>query len=227
MCGRYGRYSAADVFAKIIDAEVSGRLDDDVRYNRPPGTFQAIALQNPDNGALTLGPAWWGFIPNWAKDTKLSPINARSETAHTNKLFAKAFAHQRCLVPADYWIEWQKQGDAKQPYAIRPKGGHPFFFAGIWSKAARLPEDHPAAGQVTFAILTGQPNDDIDHIHNRQPQALTAEGARHWLDPDLDAAQAHEVLESERHASYQAWPIEKKVGNPSNDGPEIIEPISP
>ncbi|MES1938562.1 SOS response-associated peptidase [Salinisphaera hydrothermalis] len=226
MCGRFGRYHAADVFAKIIDAEVSDRLDDDARYNRPPGTFQAVALLNPDSGAVTLGPAWWGFIPNWAKDTQLSPINARSETAPTNKLFGKAFEHQRCLVPADYWIEWQKQGEAKQPYAIRPKDEQPFFFAGLWSKAARLPDDHPAAGQVTFAILTGTPSADIEHIHNRQPQAMTADGARQWLDPDLDVDQAREVLEKERYANYEAWPIAKKIGNPANEGPDLIEPIS-
>ena len=175
MCGRYGRFSAVEAYAAIIKAMVSPRFEDSAGYNRPPGTFQLIGLVNPDDGAVTLGPAWWGFVPNWATDTKLAPINARSETADEKKLFAKAFEQQRCLVAADYWIEWQRNGDNKQPYAIRPSAGEPFFFAGIWSKASRLPENHAAAGQVTFAILTGQPNDDIAHVHNRQPQALTAE----------------------------------------------------
>ena len=79
---------------------------------------------------------------------------------------------------------------------------------------------------MTFAILTGPPNDDIDDIHDRQPQALTAEGARHWLDPDRDIDQTKEVLANERYASYRAWPIGKRVGNPANDGPEIVEPLS-
>lgn len=205
---------------------VSPRLEDSARYNRPPGTFQLIGLVNPDDGAVTLGPAWWGFVPNWATDTKLAPINARSETAGEKKLFAKAFEQQRCLVAADYWIEWQRDGDDKQPYAIQPKGGHPFFFAGIWSKASRLPEDHAASGQVTFAILTGAPNDDIAHIHNRQPQALTAEGARDWINPDLEPAQLHELLAEERHTSYESWPIAKRVGKPANDDAKIIERVA-
>jgi putative SOS response-associated peptidase YedK len=225
MCGRYGRYSAAEEYAAIIDAMVSPQLEDSARYNRPPGTFQLVGLVNPDDGITTLGPAWWGFVPNWATDTKLSPINARSETAGEKKLFARSFEQQRCLVAADYWFEWQRNSDAKQPYAIRPSDGHPFFFAGIWSKASRLSLDHAAAGQVTFAILTGRPNEDIDHIHNRQPQALTAEGARQWIDPNLDVDRAHKVLSDERHTKYQAWPIGGRVGNPKNDDAGILERV--
>ncbi|MES1925570.1 SOS response-associated peptidase [Salinisphaera sp. T31B1] len=222
MCGRYGRYTAVEDSARVIGATVSPRFEDSASYNRPPGTFQLVGLINPDDGATTLGPAWWGFVPNWASDTRLAPINARSETAADKRLFARAFAQQRCLVAADYWIEWQRTGQAKQPYAIRPADAQPFFFAGIWSKAARLPSDHAAAGQVTFAILTGVPTADIEHIHSRQPQALTPAGARHWLDPDLDIEQARQVLDHERHNRYESWPIDTRVGSPSNDGPEIM-----
>lgn len=228
MCGRYGRTTPAETYAGIIDATISPRLEDSVRYNRPPGTFQLCALRHPDTGDLTVGPAWWGFVPNWATDTKLSPINARSETAHEKKLFAKAFEHQRCLIAADWWYEWQRGGDQKQPYAIRPQAREPFFFAGIWSKASRLPEDHAASGQVTFAILTGEPNDDIAHIHDRQPQALTREAARAWLSPDeSESDQLHPILADGRYTDYASWPIAAAVGSPSNDYPEIIEPIDP
>lgn len=225
MCGRYGRYSAAEAYAGIIDAMVSKRLDDTPSYNRPPGTFQLVGLLNPDNGEAALGPAWWGFIPNWAIDTKLSSINARSETAADKKLFAKAFERQRCLVAADYWIEWQRGERGKQPFAIRPSEAEPFFFAGIWSKAAKLPDDHPASGEVTFAILTGEPNDDIAHIHNRQPQALTAEASRAWIDPDTGPAHLSEILFDGRYSSYESWPVDKRVGKLSEDDAAILDRV--
>jgi putative SOS response-associated peptidase YedK len=227
MCGRYGRTTSAETYAKMLDAQLSQRLEDTVSYNRPPGTFQLCALHHPDTGELTLGPAWWGFLPNWATDTKLSPINARSETAHEKKLFAKAFQRQRCLIAADWWFEWQRGGEQKQAYAIRPSPENPFFFAGIWSKAARLPEDHAAAGQVSFAILTGEPNDDIAHIHNRQPQALTLEAAQAWLSPDETEPEAlHAILIDGRLKQYDNWPIEPAVGSPANDDASILEPTS-
>ncbi|ROO25607.1 SOS response-associated peptidase [Salinisphaera japonica] len=220
MCGRYGRTSAAEAFAKVIDAMVSPKLDDTPGYNRPPGTFQAVGLVRPDTGETTIGPAWWGFIPNWASDDKLSPINARSETAADKKLFARAFARQRCLIALDYWIEWQRGEGGKQPYAIRPAGGHPFFLAGIWSKAAKLPEDHAAAGHVTFAILTGQPNPDIAHIHNRQPQVLTAKAARAWIDPDGE--HLDDILTDGQHTNYESWPIAKRAGKSSKNDKGVL-----
>lgn len=227
MCGRYGRTAPANVFAERIGATVSSNLDDEPGHNLPPGTFQFCALLNPDDGQLTLGSAWWSFIPNWADSTKLSPINARSETAHEKKLFARAFAHQRCLIPASYWIEWQRGGDRKQPYLIRPSQADPFFFAGIWSKAARLPKNHAASGQVTFAILTGQPNNDIEFIHDRQPQSLSLDGARAWLDPDQSVDDLHDILADQRYASYESWPIDSKVGSPANNDAALFEPVDP
>ncbi|MBO9471044.1 SOS response-associated peptidase [Endozoicomonas sp. G2_2] len=224
MCGRYGRTTAAAAFAERIGAKLSSNLDDRPGHNLPPGTFQLCALINPDDGALTLGSSWWGFIPNWADNTKLSPINARSETAHEKKLFARAFESQRCILPADYWVEWQRDGDHKQPFLIRPKQADPFFFAGIWSKASRLPKDHKASGQVTFAILTGRPNDDIDQIHDRQPQALTLEGAHEWLNPDKSVDDLQEVLSEGRYKAYEHWPIDPKVGNPANNDASLFEP---
>ncbi|MES1941415.1 hypothetical protein T5B8_14315 [Salinisphaera sp. T5B8] len=222
MGGRYGTHSAA---ARIVNGEVSVRLSDDVSYNRPLGKFQLIGIVDPESGAVKLGRVWCGFIPGWATDTKLSPINSPAEAAADKKLFAKAFAHQRCLIAADYWIQWKCDGEQKQPYAIRPADALPFFFAGIWSKASRLPDDHPAAGEVTFAILTGEPNDDIAYIHNRQPQALTNAGARSWIDPDMDAGQAQEILRDERHSRYESWPIGPGVGSPKNDDPAILDRV--
>ncbi|MBO9471588.1 SOS response-associated peptidase [Endozoicomonas sp. G2_2] len=226
MCGRYGRHSPAEQFARIVSGKISARLSDNVSYNRPPGTFQLITLVDPETGVINLGPAWWGFIPGWAGDTKLAPINARSETASEKKLFAKSFEHQRCVVAADYWIEWKRGGEQKQPYAIRPADAQPFFFAGIWSKASRLPADHSASGEVTFAILTGEPSEDIAHIHNRQPQALTGAGARSWIDPDIDVDQGYEILREQRYSSYEYWPIGQRVGSPKNDDPSILDKVN-
>ena len=226
MCGRYGRITSAEACAKSIEATVSPRLTDTVGYNLAPGTFQPIVIRHPDTGRRTIGPAFWGFIPNFKTDDKLKPINARRETAGTNNLFRHAYARQRCLIPADWWYEWQRGGNTKQPYCIRPRANTTFFFAGLWSKAAGLPNDHPAAGQVTFAILTGQPNEDIATIHTRQPMALTHGAAHAWLSNESDPARLNALLSEGCFDAYESWPIGKAVGSPANDSPEIIEPVS-
>jgi putative SOS response-associated peptidase YedK len=208
----------------MIAAEVSDLFADTVHYNRPPSTFQACVLHHPKTGVPTLGSAWWGYTPAWATDRQRAQINARSETAGTKRMFAKAYVQRPCLIPADWWFEWQHGQNHKTPYAIRAADGQPFFLAGLWSQAKSLPSDDPAAGRVTFAILTGKPSADIAPIHSRQPQALMLAGARHWLDNTLSASERDELLNTQRIEAYECWPIDKRVGNPANDDASILTP---
>jgi putative SOS response-associated peptidase YedK len=45
----------------------------------------------------------WGLDPSWAKDPSIGSrmINARAETVSVKPAFRRAFAHRRCLLPAD------------------------------------------------------------------------------------------------------------------------------
>ena len=76
----------------------------------------------------------WGLIPPWSEgpDSGYSMINARAETVAIKPAFRSAFRYRRCLVPADGFYEWQKQGTRKQPYLIGLTGEEPFAFAGLW-----------------------------------------------------------------------------------------------
>lgn len=190
MCGRYGRTTAATVFAEMIGARVSERLDDAPGYNIAPGLFHPIGLRSPKDNSLAIGPAWWGFTPSWARDTKIQPVNARSETAHEKPMFRQAFQSQRCVIPLDWWIEWRRTDAGKQPYAIRPASAAtdrrdvaPFFLAGLWNKAPSI-EGFEGAGEVTYTILTQKPHPDIAGIHNRQPVALGLDDCEAWLDDE-------------------------------------------
>ncbi len=40
--------------------------------------------------------------------------------------------YRRCLVPADAFYEWLRQGGAKQPYCFEVNEGQLFAFAGLW-----------------------------------------------------------------------------------------------
>jgi putative SOS response-associated peptidase YedK len=78
-----------------------------------------------------------GLVPYWAKDTKVgySAINARAENVATPPLFREAFHRRHCLVPADFFSEWQKlelKGKEKQAWAIARKDTQPMAFAGLW-----------------------------------------------------------------------------------------------
>src|SRR4051812_13203285 len=88
-------------------------------YNGAP--TQSLPIVRLDQGGhRSLDLLRWGLIPFWAKDKGIEArcINAMAETVATKPAFRDAFRHRRCLVPADFFYEWQKVPTGKQPYAV-------------------------------------------------------------------------------------------------------------
>ena len=70
-------------------------------------------------------------VPDASKDAAKA-INARAETIATRPAFRDAFAHRRCIVPADGFYEWRKTESGREPYWFhRPKGA-PLLMAGLY-----------------------------------------------------------------------------------------------
>jgi putative SOS response-associated peptidase YedK len=124
-------------------------------YNGAPTDSLPIVRLDRD-GRRSLDLFRWGLIPYWAKDKSIGPrcINATRETVIATPAFREAFRRRRCLVPADYFYEWQKTTAGKQPYAIGLPMGPPMAFAGLWEHwtdplaggcAAHLHDHHRAA----------------------------------------------------------------------------------
>src|SRR5512143_819583 len=125
-----------------------------------------------------MGPMRWGFVKAPQKERGPAPINARAEAVATMGVFREAFRRRRCLVVADGFYEWQKNGTTKTPHFIRLRSGRPFGFAGIWA-FDRAPGGTRLA---TCAILTCAPNELMAAIHNRMPVILPAAARERWLD---------------------------------------------
>jgi putative SOS response-associated peptidase YedK len=187
-------------------------------FNIPPGTGIPVIL-----GGASGGPEWgraeWGFRPRWAQPDAPKPINARAETVATSKYFRDAFAHRRCLVPADGWYEWQASDGYKQPWFIAPgeeESAGVLFLAGIWEPSA---ED-----AICCAIVTEPARPPLDRIHHRQPLALDPGCLQEWLDPELvdrDAIRsAVRRLPTDRLVAY---PVSTDVNRPENDHEDLLK----
>jgi hypothetical protein len=94
------------------------------RYNVAPSENVETIIRVGDE--RRLGPMRWGFVRTAAKDPKLAPINARAETLAASPMFRDAFRRHRCLVVADGFYEWRKDGRTKTPH-----------LAARWLHAAR------------------------------------------------------------------------------------------
>ncbi len=180
MCGRFtltgGLEFAVDQF-RVDEVE----LEFSPRYNIAP--TQKVAVVVDEEGKRRLVSFRWGLIPAWAKDESIGNrlINARAETVADKRIFRSAFLKRRCLILADGFYEWKKEGGRKLPTYIRLKSGKPFGFAGLWEKWTS-----PGGEQVlTCTIITTEPNELVKEIHHRMPVILTGNSADTWLNPNL------------------------------------------
>jgi putative SOS response-associated peptidase YedK len=93
-----------------------------------------VIRQNPKEPIRELSLMKWGLIPSWSWDASGAArmINARSETASTKLAFSDALKSRRCLISADGFYEWKREGKTKQPFCFEVNEGELFAFAGLW-----------------------------------------------------------------------------------------------
>jgi len=222
MCGRYTLKTAPELVADQFQFEELSDLKP--RYNIAPS--QLVASVRMTSGSTTREGVMlkWGLIPSWAKDPAIGMklINARAETVAEKPSFRKPFKQRRCLVLADGFYEWQKEGRVKQPYYIRLKSERPFAFAGLW--------DHWASADgntiETCALLTTEPNELMAPIHHRMPVILNPDTYDDWLDPDQqDVERLATLLGSYPAEKMMANPVSRIVNNARFDDPRCVSAL--
>src|SRR2546426_12805752 len=70
--------------------------------------------------------------------------------------------------PRDGFYEWKQEGGRKQPVYICMKDQEPFAFAGLWERWVGEEDDFIES----CTILTTEPNELLEPIHNRIPVIL-------------------------------------------------------
>ena len=218
MCGRFAFYSPAEATAALFGAE--GSLDIGPRFNIAP-TQDIAAVRHREEGAAgrELVALRWGLVPFWAKDPAIGSrmINARAETVAEKPAFRAAYRRRRCLVLADGFYEWHRQGSVKTPWYISLASEEPFAFAGLWEQWRSKETDESLE---TATLITTEANDFLAPLHHRMPVILDADRAERWLAGD-DEPVAAAVRDCPR---LRAWPVDRRVNNARNEGDELIEP---
>jgi putative SOS response-associated peptidase YedK len=199
MCGRY-TLTCPDEQALIrglpFDELSETRIRFRPRYNIAPGQSSPVLYLR--EGQPVLVDAQWGF----AREGGGAVINARSERAARTPMFRDAFRDGRCLVPADGFLEWRKEGQVNQPYLFRRSDGSLLLMAGLWQ-------------QGRYVVLTCSAQGQVAEIHDRMPVLLEADAAHEWLDagelaPSFDLRRA---------------PVSPRINRTENDDPSCLEPL--
>lgn len=194
------------------------------RYNIAPSQTVLTIRHDAREPVRKLSMMRWGLIPSWSKDPSIGykAINARAETVATTASFREPFKSQRCLVPADGFYEWKREGKTKQPYCFEVNDGELFAFAGLWDRW-RSPQ-----GEVveSCTILTTNPNSLLSDIHDRMPVILNPDNHELWLDPAFrDTASLSEMLRPFGAGQMRRYPVSTRINQMQNDDPDCAGPV--
>ncbi len=229
MCGRYTLTSPVQALRQMFEFEGSPNLAP--RYNVAPTQTAAVVRADGDGGR-EIAQMRWGLVPHWAKELAIGArmINARAETVAAKPSFRQAYSRRRCLVPADGYYEWRKEGSAKQPYLFLRRDRAPMGLAGLWERWT-VPDGTAAEGFSagdtieTFALLTTGAHEQVATIHHRMPLILDPADFGLWLMPESDPA-ALDALLAPPAVTLDFFPVSRRVNSPRNDDPACIEPLA-
>lgn len=214
MCGRFAFYSPSEATAALFG--VDGALAVEPRYNIAPTQFVAAIREN-EGKQRELTMLRWGLVPFWAKDPAVGNrmINARAETVAEKPSYRAAFKHRRCVVLADGFYEWHREGDVKIPHYISLSSGEPFGLAALWESWT---DKVSGESLNTTTLITTAANDFMQPLHHRMPVILQSETANEWM------SGSNEILENvtELMPALQAWPVDRRVNNARNQGEDLI-----
>lgn len=216
MCGRNSLFVSQDDLETRFDARVIADGGYTPRYNIAPGDdLEVITNEAHDE----IDRYHWGLIPFWADEPEEGIINARSETADEKRVFERAWESQPCLILSSGFYEWRSlNGGSKQPYRVYREDGPAFAMAGLWDVWEGEGDEISCV-----TILTTEPNDLMEPIHDRMPVVLPKGVESEWLSSSPDVRK--ELCQPYPENDLTAYEISTRVNNPGNDDPTVIEPL--
>jgi putative SOS response-associated peptidase YedK len=222
VCGRYRLSRRKQIVEEYFDA--SGDEDWTSRFNIAPTQPVPVIRQHPKEPVRQLSLMRWGLIPSWSKDSSGAArmINARAETASIKPAFRDAMKSRRCLIPADGFYEWKRDGKSKQPYCFEVNDAELFAFAGLWDRWK-----DPAGNWIkTCSILTTTPNAVTATVHDRMPAILDPDSYELWLDPGMtNVGAASELLKPYDARLMRCYPVSTRINHVANDDEECSRPV--
>ena len=203
MCGRFVLITDLKTIQKDFDIQDIS-CEHQPSWNITPAQSVPVIIRHNMSNQLVCYR--WGLIPSWSKDPSIANklINARAETVDKKPSFKNAFKKKRCLIVADGFYEWKKEGKSKIPLYFYLKSGRPFGFAGLYETWTS-----PDKKEInTCAIITTDANELTKPVHDRMPVILPRDKEQVWLASDVaDASVLLSILRP-----YQASEMHYKSG---------------
>nr|WP_314544732.1 SOS response-associated peptidase family protein [uncultured Massilia sp.] len=221
MCGRFDQSQTARHYANLI-----GWLDAVYDSESAPTTNAAPGSYHPvmhvQDGQQRVDDVFWGYRAKWAEGKVPISINARMDKL-ANRYWSRLVKKGRGIVPAEGWYEWTGEKGHKQPWHIHRKDGAPLFMVALANFGPF--EEHRA--EAGFVIVTDDASGGMLDLHDRRPVVLEAADAQLWLDHELPAEQALELVRRSAvpPEAFDWYKVSTAVNRVGSNGPQIAAPV--
>ena len=164
-----------------------------------PGYEAPILTPGGKSAESQIRMAKWGLVPFWTKDSKFgikNAYNARNDSLgptpkDTKQTWREPFFKRRCIVPATAFFERTEIGTPAARWMRFSDPRHGLLaVAGLFEEPNEL-----TAGRPTFAMVTTEPTEVVETIHDRMPVVLSIEDAKRWLDPATEPSDLLKMLQ--------------------------------
>ncbi|MFH1047024.1 MAG: SOS response-associated peptidase [Patescibacteria group bacterium] len=217
MCGRFDLQLPAEKLGVIYGADLALIGAWRPRYNVAPTQTVPLLLETSSGRVFRL--ARFGLTPSWSSQPQRQIINLRAETMQHKPFFRQQLTTHRCIIPATGFFEWQTSADrTKTPFRFSPTDRETFSLAGIWEEQSNR--------TMTFAIVTGPPNELLQPIHNRMPLILDHRRLDVWLNPTTAPDEIFGMMTVFPADQMRVQQVSKDVNNPANDTSAVVAPIN-
>lgn len=222
MCGRFGLTRPEAL--KLERFGISELPPLVPRYNIPPSSdVLVVRARKGTTGAEMIR---WGLVPSWAKDPSIGNrmANVRADTALEKSSFRAAMQKRRCLIPADVFYEWQAVPGQKRrkPFAVALRNAEVFALGGLW-EAWRSKEN--GEWLITCAVMTTEPNELMEPIHDRMPVIIQPGDYKAWMDSSTTMEEVRRLVAPFPDEEMRTWEISLLVNDPKTDDARVIAPI--
>jgi putative SOS response-associated peptidase YedK len=217
MCGRFTLKRPDRIRISDFDYYDLGTLVP--RYNIAPSQEVLTVVERESKRDAQM--VQWGLVPSWSNEAK-GIINARVETIDEKPSFKESFERRRCLILADGFYEWERNGKISQPYYFQMKDEAPFAFAGIWDRWRG-----EGRSITSCAIITTTANELLAEIHTRMPVILRPESYGLWLNEKSRAADLKELLVPFPTNQMMSHAVSYEVNDPKVDDERLLREVEP
>lgn len=187
-------------------------------YNIAPTQHAYVILSDaPDR----LQYITWGLIPANSRDGRNEGklINARKEGIGVSPSFRIPIRSRRCLVLADSFYSWRKEGSHETPFRITHAEGKLLTLAGIWD--IWYNGDYAVK---SFSIITKPTSGVIRSINPRMPVVIQKNFREEWLS-QVSLSRIQTIMDTKDPDNYyQFYEITPEVHSIKKNDQSLHEP---